>query len=36
VIERFEVLAEGLNHPEGVAWNPLDGHVYAGGEGGEF
>jgi sugar lactone lactonase YvrE len=36
VIERFEVLAEGLNHPEGVAWNPFDGHVYAGGEGGEF
>ena len=36
MIERFEVLAEGLNHPEGVAWNPLDGHVYAGGEGGEF
>jgi gluconolactonase len=36
VIDRFEVLAEGLNHPEGVAWNPIDGHVYAGGEGGEF
>ena len=36
MIERFEVLAEGLNHPEGVAWNPVDGHVYAGGEGGEF
>jgi len=36
VIERFEVLAEGLNHPEGVAWNPVDGAVYAGGEGGEF
>ena len=36
MIERFEVLAEGLNHPEGVAWSPLDGHVYAGGEGGEF
>jgi gluconolactonase len=36
VIDRFEVLAEGLNHPEGVAWNPVDGHVYAGGEGGEF
>jgi gluconolactonase len=36
VIGRFEVLAEGLNHPEGVAWNPVDGHVYAGGEGGEF
>ena len=32
MIERFEVLAEGLNHPEGVAWSPVDGHVYAGGE----
>jgi gluconolactonase len=31
----FDELAEGLNHPEGVAWNPVDGHVYAGGEGGE-
>ena len=36
MIERFEVLAEGLNHPEGLAWNPVDGHIYAGGEGGEF
>jgi len=36
VIDRFEVLADGLNHPEGVAWNPVDGHVYAGGEAGEF
>jgi len=36
VIDRFEVLAEDLNHPEGVAWNPVDGHVYAGGEGGEI
>ena len=32
----FEVLAEGLNHPEGVAWNPADGRVYAGGEEGEI
>jgi gluconolactonase len=32
----FGVLAEGLNHPEGVAWNPSDGRVYAGGEGGEL
>lgn len=32
----FEELAEGLNHPEGVAWNPFDGRVYAGGEGGEI
>jgi gluconolactonase len=32
----FEELADGLNHPEGVAWNPADGLVYAGGEGGEI
>jgi gluconolactonase len=32
----FEELADGLNHPEGVAWNPVDGRVYAGGEGGEI
>ena len=32
----FRVLAEGLNHPEGVAWNPFDGCVWAGGEGGEL
>jgi len=36
MLERFAVLAEGLNHPEGVAWNPVDGRVYAGGEGGEI
>ncbi len=34
--ERFEVLAEGLNHPEGVAWDPVGGRVVAGGEGGEI
>ncbi len=34
--EAFEELAGGLNHPEGVAWNPVDGRVYAGGEGGEI
>ncbi len=32
----FEELAEGLNHPEGVCWNPFDERVYAGGEGGEI
>ena len=32
----FDELAEGLNHPEGVAWNPFDGTVYAGGEAGEI
>jgi len=36
MLERFSVLAEGLNHPEGVVWNPFDGRVYAGGEDGEI
>ncbi|MGH2596730.1 MAG: SMP-30/gluconolactonase/LRE family protein [Actinomycetota bacterium] len=36
MLDRFEELAEGLNHPEGVAWNPFDGLIYAGGEGGEI
>src|SRR5215469_1807696 len=36
MLERFSELADGLNHPEGVAWNPFDGRVYAGGEGGEL
>jgi sugar lactone lactonase YvrE len=36
MLDRFEELADGLNHPEGVAWNPVDGRVYAGGEDGEF
>lgn len=35
-LDRFDELAGGLNHPEGVAWNPVDGRVYAGGEGGEI
>ncbi|MGH2540381.1 MAG: SMP-30/gluconolactonase/LRE family protein [Actinomycetota bacterium] len=36
MLDRFEELADGLNHPEGVTWNPFDGLVYAGGEGGEL
>jgi sugar lactone lactonase YvrE len=36
VLERLEAFAGGLNHPEGVAWNPVDGRVWAGGEGGEL
>jgi sugar lactone lactonase YvrE len=32
----FAELAGELNHPEGVTWNPSDGRVYAGGEGGEI
>jgi sugar lactone lactonase YvrE len=35
-LDAFDELAGGLNHPEGVAWNPVDGRVYAGGEGGEI
>jgi gluconolactonase len=31
----FESVAEGLDHPEGVAWGP-DGHIYAGGEAGQI
>jgi gluconolactonase len=34
--EVFVELAGGLNHPEGVAWDPTSGLVYAGGEGGEI
>jgi gluconolactonase len=36
MLDRFVELADGLNHPEGVTWNPFDGLIYAGGEGGEF
>ena len=36
MLDRFEELADGLNHPEGVVWNPVDGLIYAGGEGGEI
>jgi sugar lactone lactonase YvrE len=36
MLDRFSELADGLNHPEGVCWNPFDGLVCAGGEGGEF
>ena len=36
MLDRFDELVDGLNHPEGVTWNPVDGLVYAGGEGGEF
>jgi gluconolactonase len=34
-LARFEILAEGLDHPECVAWGP-DGFVYAGGEAGQI
>jgi gluconolactonase len=36
VSAEFEELAAGFNHPEGVAWDPAGGCVYAGGEGGEI
>jgi sugar lactone lactonase YvrE len=32
----FDELAGGLNHPEGVAWDPVGGRIVAGGEGGEI
>ncbi|MFL5767212.1 MAG: SMP-30/gluconolactonase/LRE family protein [Actinomycetota bacterium] len=35
-LQDFDELADGLNHPEGVAWNPFNGVVYAGGEEGEL
>lgn len=31
----WRVLADGLQHPEGVAWDPTTGRVYAGGEAGQ-
>jgi gluconolactonase len=34
--EVFDELAGDLNHPEGVAWDPTSGLVFAGGEGGEI
>lgn len=34
-LSEFELLADGLDHPEGVTWGP-DGFVYAGGEAGQI
>jgi gluconolactonase len=34
MLERVGVIAEGLDHPEGVAWDPR-GHLVAGGEAGQ-
>lgn len=34
-VNDFEPFADGLDHPEGVAWGP-DGYVYAGGEAGQI
>jgi gluconolactonase len=36
VLDRFGELAGDLNHPEGVAWDPVGERVIAGGEGGEL
>ncbi len=35
MIDAFGVLAGGLDHPEGVAWDSVSGRVYAGGEAGQ-
>jgi gluconolactonase len=35
-LEDFRELVDGLNHPEGVAWDPSAKVLYAGGEGGEL
>ena len=33
---RARMLVQGLDHPEGVAWDPATGTVYAGGEAGQL
>jgi gluconolactonase len=35
-IDRFTILAGGLDHPEGVAWDPSTDRVFAGGEAGQI
>jgi gluconolactonase len=36
MIDRFRTLGGGLDHPEGVAWDPGAGVLYAGGEAGQI
>lgn len=36
MLDRFRILAGGLDHPEGVAWDPVRRVVYAGGEAGQI
>jgi gluconolactonase len=36
LIDRFRPLGGGLDHPEGVAWDPTAGVLYAGGEAGQL
>src|SRR6478752_2996664 len=33
---RTEILVEGLDHPEGVCWDPASGALWAGGEAGQI
>ena len=35
-MHRCEVLVDGLDHPEGVAWDPASGVLWAGGEDGQL
>jgi gluconolactonase len=35
-LEDFRELVAGVNHPEGVAWDPAEGCLYGGGETGEL
>jgi sugar lactone lactonase YvrE len=35
-MRRAEVLVDGLDHPEGVAWDPASGVLWAGGEAGQL
>jgi sugar lactone lactonase YvrE len=35
-MQRTEVLVDGLDHPEGVAWDPASGALWAGGEAGQL
>lgn len=35
-LEDFRELVDGVNHPEGIAWDPKAGYLYAGGETGEL
>jgi gluconolactonase len=35
-LDELSIFAEGVDHSEGIAWDPFSGHVYAGGELGEL
>jgi gluconolactonase len=35
-MSRTDVLVDGLDHPEGVAWDPVSGALWAGGEAGQL